>query len=116
MSFDGLSGSEFIHHGKQKYDFVSLVEEKIGVMLDGVQYLLIFCFLVVEFIICFNFLPLDVFVFLDGLPAHVFLFELILLPVFDHLQRVVDHVFLLVELTRMNDHQVLTQIQFAYVL
>ena len=43
-------------------------------------------------------------------------FELIFLVVFDEANRVVDNLFFFLELTWVDDHQILAQVQFAHVL
>ena len=43
-------------------------------------------------------------------------FEVLLFVVFDQINSIVDNLFLLPELTRMNYHQILTEIQFAHIL
>lgn len=111
-----LLAAELVHDREEEDDLVALVEQEVGVLLDLVDQLLVFCLGLVDLVVVLELLALHVLVGLLDLAVVDGAFEVLLLAALLHqVHRVLHHLLLLAELAGVDDHQVLVQVQLAYV-
>ena len=102
-----LFAAEFVHDRQQEDDLVALVEQKVGVVLDGGQQLLVLSEPIGHLAIVLGLAPLHrLHRLLDAAVVDVAL-EILLLVLLDQVHSVIHHFLLLLELRGVNYHQVL---------
>lgn len=111
-----LFAAELVHDGEEEDDLVALVEQEVGVLLDLVDQLLVLSLGVIHLVVVLELLTLHVLISLLDLPVVDSPLEVLLLAALLHqVHRVLHHFFFLAELAGVDDHQVLVEVQLAYV-